>query len=75
MTATVTHKKPVAGHAGRIVQRTDYRLLSFQQGIDLAVFPDVVAGGDDVHAGIKELLGGSERQATSAGGVLAISDY
>jgi hypothetical protein len=39
------------------------------------MLPDVVAGGNDVHAGIEEFLSGSEGKAAATGGVLAVCNY
>jgi hypothetical protein len=35
----------------------------------------VVAGGNDVHAGLEHLISRADGQAKAAGGVLAVGDY
>lgn len=41
---------------------------------DLALVPDVVAGGDDVGTEIEELFGDGGRDAEASGGVFAVDD-
>jgi len=41
---------------------------------DLALVPDVVAGGDDVDAEFEQLFGNLRSDAEAAGGVLAVGD-
>ena len=48
--------------------------FAVQEGVDLAVLPDVVAGGNDLHASVEELISGVGGEAFAAGGVLAVGD-
>ena len=71
-----------AGRAGGIVRRTQH--AARQRGLiavggvhvldDLALVPDVIAGGDDVDAEFEQLLGDLRSDAEAAGGVFAVGD-
>ena len=41
---------------------------------DLALIPDVVAGGDDIDAEFEQFFGDLRRDAEAAGGVLTVGD-
>ncbi len=41
---------------------------------DLLLVPQMVAGGDDVHAGVQDFARGVDRDARAAGGVFAVGN-
>ena len=65
---------PRPRRAGRIVQRAQHAMVAVDLGDQVALIPDMVAGGDAVGAGLVELGGDLRGDAESAGGVLAIDD-
>src|SRR3990170_1218763 len=62
------------GRALRVVQRAQQRRLAVQVGVYLAVVPDMVAGRDDLDAGLEHLVGGAGRQPLAPGRGLAVGD-
>jgi hypothetical protein len=65
---------PFAGRAGRIIQRTQKTLFVLQQLHDFLLIPQMVAGGDGVHAVAEKFLGDVGRDAVAAGGIFAVGD-
>src|SRR5205823_5015768 len=62
-----------AGDAGRaVVVWTEDPLVRLEDGIDLALVPDVVAGGNDVDSRGEERIGGRRGEPQPAGDVLAV---
>ena len=47
---------PLPRRAGRIVQRPNEPAFAFEQLYDLLLVPEMIAGGDDVHARLKDFL-------------------
>src|SRR2546422_1032288 len=45
---------PLPRRAGRIIERAQEPFLRFEQGVDFFLIPEMVATGDDVHAGSKD---------------------
>jgi hypothetical protein len=64
----------LAGRAGRIIQRAQKAFFVGEQFHDFLLVPQMVAGGDDVHARGKNFPGGFGRDAGAAGGVFAVGD-
>ena len=65
---------PVAGRARRKIDRPQQARIAGDVGDDLALVPDVVAGGDDVDAGGVELLADLVGDAEAMRRVLAVGD-
>ena len=64
----------LAGRTRWIIQRAQKAFFTGEQFHDFFLVPQMVAGGDDVHACRKNFLGGFGRDAGAAGGVFAIGD-
>ena len=64
-----------SGRAGRIIRRPDDPVGLVERAAELALVPDVVAGGDEVDAGREHLVGGLLREPEAAGGVFAVGDH
>ena len=60
--------------AGRIIQRSQKAFFAGKQFHDFLLVPQMVAAGDDIHAGREDFPGGFGRDAGAAGGVFAIGD-
>lgn len=63
-----------AGNPGGIIERAEKSWFVRQQFQDLLLVPEMVAAGDDIDAGGKNLPGGFEGNARTAGGVLPVGD-
>lgn len=61
--------------SGRVIQRAQKALLACEQFHHFLLVPEMIAAGDDIHAGGKDFLGGFGRDAGAASGVLAIGNY
>ena len=72
--ADFQNRAAFAGRAGRIIQRTQKARLVLQQFHDFLLIPQMVAGGDGVHAVGEKFRGDVGRDAVAAGGVLAVGD-
>ena len=60
---------------GAVVVRAEHPLVRLEVRVDLLLVPDVVAGGDDVHAGGQDRVGGRRGQPHPAGDVLAVGGH
>ena len=65
---------PLPQRSGRIIQRTQKAFFVGEQFHDFLLIPQMVAAGDDVHAGGKNFPGGFGRDAGAASGVFAVGD-
>ncbi len=63
-----------AGSFGRIIERAEETFLVCEQFHDFFLVPQMIAAGDDVHAGGKNFLGNLGRDAVAAGGVFAVGN-
>ncbi len=70
----VGHDCAAARGGLRIVERAQDRCLAIHVRHHVLVVPDVVAGGDDVDAGVEQLFGHLGRDAETGGGVLAVAN-
>ena len=61
-------------NAGGIIERTEKAFFVREQFHDLFLVPQMIATGNDVHAGGKNFLGGLGRDAGATGGVFTIGD-
>src|SRR5437773_8697649 len=64
-----------AGSPVGVIHGPYERRVAVEDWIDFAVLPDVVAGGDDIHARAEQVFGRLRSQTSSARGVLAVGDY
>ena len=65
---------PHSGRAGRIIQRAQKPLFVREQFHDLFLIPQMIAAGDDIHAGGKDFFSRFGRDAGAARGVLSVGD-
>ena len=65
---------PLPRRARRIIERAHESLFVRQQFHHFLLIPQMIAAGDDIHAGGKDFLGGPGGDATAPGGVLAVGD-
>ena len=63
-----------SGGACRKIRRSNQVFVLVQKRIDLFFLPDMIAGGQYVHAGGKELFGTFDIDAHSAGGIFRVGD-
>ena len=68
------HDGALAGDALGVIDRAQQARLGVDEGGEIFLVPDVVAGGDDRDAGAQEVDGDPRRDAAAPGGVLAIDD-
>ena len=61
-------------HIRRIIERPEQPFFVGEQFHDFLLVPQMVAAGNDVHAGGKNVPGGHGRNTGAAGGVLAVGD-
>src|SRR3990170_2317072 len=66
--------RPAARHAGRVVERSDNARLRVEEFVGVPMLPDVVAAGDDIHAGAEDLVRHLTAQPRASGRVLTIGD-
>ena len=64
-----------SGRTSGVVGRPHDTLVGGEEAVDLLLPPDMVAGGDHVHAGAEKLEGKLGRDAGAVGGVLAPGDH
>ena len=68
------HGEAASGARRREVRRPHDAVARVEERVDLALAPDVVAGGDHVDAGGEQLLGELRGDAGAVGDVLAVGD-
>src|SRR3990172_4873593 len=73
MSTMITRQSPSCASASSAARKGQSGVPG-QVGVDLAVVPDVVAGGDDLDPGLEQLIGCAGRQPFAAGGVFAVGD-
>ena len=64
-----------AGRAGGIIYRTQKPVITLDIAQRFALIPDMIAGGDDVHARIIKFFANLSGDAEAPGGVFAIDDH
>ena len=60
---------------GPVVERAQHAVALVEERVDLALVPDVVAGGHDVHSGGEQRLGGAHREPHAAREVLPVGGH
>ena len=65
---------PPPGAPSGIINRPQQTRLGVDEGDDLLLVPDVIAGGDDLHAGAQQVDRDPRRDPAASGGVLAVDD-
>lgn len=63
-----------AGEIFRIIQRTDDFFVLVKIRINFPLLPDMVAGGQTVSSGIKQVVGNSRGQPKTVCGVFSVGD-
>jgi len=63
------------GRAGRVVRGPNDAVGLVERATEFAFVPNVVAGGDEVHACREHLVGRLLGEAEAAGGVFAVRDH
>ena len=69
------HDEPLAGNTLGIIDGTQQARLGVDEGGEVFLVPDVIAGGDDGDPGAKQINGDARRNAAPGGGVLAVDDH
>ena len=65
---------PLPRRADGIIERTQKAFFVREQFRHFLLVPQMVAAGDDIHAGVEDFPGGFGGDAGAAGGVLAVGD-